>query len=331
MRLLYQNIFLLLSLLMFRAPTIYAQTCSCAGAPLLGSQSLESASKGNLVLGLTYEYNNISDLYNGSDRLNNKTQRRNTMTALLEANYGLTDRLALTGTFTLIRKRRTTGLQNPELSQSLTTSGVGDGLFMLKYVLHKQTLWEPYQVAIGGGAKVPFGTTSLNNSKGLALNADMQPGTGAWDGVVWSFVSKTFLAQDVNVFLMNTFRRTGTNERFNTSDHYRFGNELVSVMGATRPLSNTFSLLVVAQYRSAGSDRLNGRALPNSGGKWVSLKPSLGYQLSNQLSIQLAGQQPVYQHLNGTQPTTSFTLSGSVFFSFNKNDTGFIHGDPNQK
>lgn len=323
--------FLLAAVLLVQSTVLWAQTCSCAGAPLIGSQSLGTTSEGNLILGLTYEYNNISNLYSGSDQLHDNTQRRNTMTSLLEVNYGITDRLAVTGTFTLIRKHRATGLQNPGFSESLTTGGMGDGLFMLKYTLHKQTLWEPYQLAIGGGTKVPFGTTSLNNGNGVALNADMQPGTGAWDGVGWMYLSRTLLAQDINVFMTNSFRLTGSNERFNASDNYRFGNELVSALGASGPLAGKFSYLLMVRYRSSSSDQRNNNKLPNTGGKWINLKPGLNYQLSDQLNVQLSGQVPVYQHLNGTQPTTSFTLSSSIFFSFNKNDTGFIYGNPNKK
>lgn len=314
-------------LILALAVASYGQTCSCAGAPLIGSQSLGSTAEGNLMLGLTYEYNDISSLYTGSDQLRNQTTTRSTSTALLEANYGITERLSVTGTFTYISKDRKTGLQNPDFSESLTTSGIGDGLFLLKYTLHQQSLWEPYQIAVGGGAKIPFGHFSLRNN-GLPLNADMQPGTGAWDAVGWSYLSRTLRAHDINLFMTNSFRLTGSAERFNASDEFQFGNELVSVLGAAGPITDKFSYIFTIRYRSTSSDRRNGEKLPTTGGKWLNLNPSLNYQLSDRIGLRLSGKLPVYQHLNGTQPTTTYTISGSIFFSLNKNDRGFIYGKP---
>ncbi len=305
----------------------YGQTCSCAGAPLLGSQSLGSTAQGNLTLGLTYEYNDISSLYSGSKELSNHTSVRSTSTALLEANYGITERLSVTATFTHISKNRQTGLQNPGFSESVTTTGIGDGLFLLKYTLHQQTLWEPYQIAVGGGSKIPFGSFSLRNN-GLPLNADMQSGTGAWDAVGWSYLSRTLRAYDISIFLTNSYRLTGSADRFNATDEFQFGNELVSELGVTGPLLDKFSYLFKVRYRSTSSDLQNEEKLPNTGGKWLNLNPGLNYQVSDQIGLRLSGNLPVYQHLNGTQPTTSYTISGSIFFSLNKNDSGFIYGKP---
>lgn len=295
------------------------QTCSCAGAPLISSQSISSASRGNLLLGITYQFNDISKLFSGSDKLNNRTVTRHTQSTLVEINYGITDRLTISGTGTFVEKFRKTGLQNPGNTQSLTTRGIGDGLFMLKYVVHQNTIREQYQLALGGGVKVPFGKSNIVRN-GLPLNADMQPGTGAWDGVVWSYLSKTFApATTLNLFWYNTYRQTGENDRFDNNDRYKFGNELVSTLGVTDKLTGKFSYIMMVRYRSTSSDLLNDEKLPNTGGKWINLQPALSYRLNNQVSFRIAGQVPVYQHLNGTQPTTAFTLSGSVFYNFGNN------------
>jgi len=294
----------------------YAQTCSCAGAPLISSQSISSASKGNLLLGITYQYNDISNLYNGSSQLENLSTTRNTQSTLLEINYGITKRLTFSGTLSFVQKFRKTGLQVPTSTEELTTRGLGDGLFMLKYVLHQNTIREQYQFALGGGVKVPFGQSDITQN-GLALNADMQPGTGAWDGVAWSYLSKTFApATTINLFWYNSFRLTGTNDRFGENDSYMFGNELVSTMGITDKLVGNLSYVFALRYRSTASDQRNNNIQPNTGGKWLSLKPALSYGLTDQISFRVSGQLPVYQHLNGTQPTTAYTLSGSVFYNF---------------
>lgn len=304
---------------------LYAQTCSCAGAPLISSQSLGTAGEGELLLGFTQEYNEISDLYSGDRELQNRSQERHTLTSLLEVNYGITERLSLSATFTFISKSRTTGLQNPEFTETMTTNGPGDGLFMIKYNMIRQTLWKPYQLSAGGGVKVPVGVTGLKNN-GLALNADMQPGTGAWDGVGWLFGSYTFRQWNLNVYSVNSFRITGSHERFNANDRYRFGNELVSSAGVSGVLTDPVSFNVLLKYRTTSPDRRNNNEMPSTGGQWLSIKPGLSWQPGDRFNVQVAGELPLYRTLNGTQPTTSYVLSASLFYTFGVKSSAFIYG-----
>lgn len=304
-----------------------AQTCSCAGAPLISSQSLGIPAKGNLVVGLTGNYNNIDKLYSGTDELINRTSERNTFTSLLEINYGLTDRLSLTGAFTYVRKERTAGLQTQAGAQTLQTSGVGDAILIVKYSLIRQTLWKPFQLVIGGGGKAPLGSNSLR-SQGLALNADMQPGTGSWDGMGWMLFSYTLRSQNMHFFTMNSYKMNSSAKRFGSNDNYEFGNELNSIAGVQGPAFNKFSYGLKLKYRSSGQDLRNGSHMPSTGGEWLNAEMGITYQISDRFSIQAAGEIPLYRDVTGTQPTTSYILNTSLFFSLNKLKSGFNPGAP---
>ena len=315
----YRNyIISLFFILLLSLPSLLeAQTCSCAGAPLISSQSISTTSRGNLFVGLTYEFNEISTLYSEDNRLQNRSVERNTQSTLFEVNYGITDRLTVSGTATFVRKMRL-GIQNRDNNDQLITRGIGDGLVLIKYVLHQNSIYEQYQLAAGAGTKIPFGVHSLSNN-GIALNMDMQPGTGAWDGVFWSYFSKTFLpSSTVNFFLFNTYRLTGSSERFGTDDRYEFGNEWVVNTGITNTLWPNFSYIAMVNYRSTSSDLRNGQPLPNTGGKWINLEPAVQYRLTEGLSVKLSGKIPLYQYLNGTQPTTTYSTSLSLFYNFGK-------------
>lgn len=294
-----------------------AQTCGCAGAPLLSSQSISSASKGNLLLGITHEFNSIDDLVQGTKELNNRSVRRSTQSTLLEIHYGISNRLTASGTFTFINKRRETGLQTSGPSNQVRTTGIGDGLFILKYVLHKNTIRSQFQLAVGGGVKVPFGSFSHTNN-GVQLNADMQPGTGAFDGIFWSYFSKTFAPHTtLNFFWTNSLRLTGEADRFsNTNDSYRFGNEFISTLGVGNKLIGDVSYVVQVQYREVGENERNGEDLPNTGGRWIDVAPTLSYALTDKVSLRVLGQIPIFRNLEGTQSTTSYSLSGSIFYNF---------------
>lgn len=311
----YSKILLAILIMYLAVPiSVFAQTCSCAGAPLISSQSISTTAKGNLFAGITYEFNEISNLYTGRTQLQNNTVERNTQSTLFEINYGITDRLTISGTTSYVQKQRLS-LENNE---ELITRGIGDGVLMLKYVLHQNTIKQQYQLAVGGGTKMPFGKTTLRDD-GIALNLDMQPGTGAWDGIAWSYFSKTFApASTVNLFMYNTFRLTGTADRFNRNDKYKFGNEWVVNTGITNSLSSNFSYVAMVSYRSTSSDQQNGEAMPNTGGKWIHAEPALQYKISRGLSAKISGKIPIYQHLNGVQPTTSYTASVSLFYNFGK-------------
>lgn len=310
--------FLAFSILMFGLlPQTKAQTCSCAGAPLVSSQSGGTVANGAFLIGYTFDFKNISDLYNGSNELVNNTVERNTSTSLLELHYGISDRFAVTTTLTFVNKFRETGLHLGSSSQRLRTSGVGDAMLLLKYNFHPQTVFEQYQVIIGAGVKAPLGESSMRNN-GFLLNADMQPGTGAWDGVLWMYSSKTFPGINTEFFMMNSFRYSGTNERFSSDDRYRFGNEFVTSTGAGGALFRDISYRMALRFRTAASDTRNSAEMPDTGGSWVSASPAIitPFPFLENASVQLSGTIPFYQYVKGTQPSISYTLSASLFIGF---------------
>ncbi len=306
-----------------------SQTCSCAGAPLLSSQSTGAGGKGNLLIGLTYEFNQITNLYSGSTQLTNDSAERNTKSGLIEISYGITDRLSVSGTLSTVRKQRRSGITNPGGSQTSVTTGIGDGIFMMRYTLKQQDLWNRYQFAVGVGGKAPIGRTSLTNNNNLLFNADMQPGSGAWDLVLWNQTGISLLPQStVNISWINSFRYTGKNERFTETDFYQFGNEWISNLTTTNslPFSDRLSYGLSVRYRSNSSDQRNNVSMPNTGGKWITIIPDLFIGLTDKTTFKLSGQIPVYQHLNGTQPTTKYAVSGALFINFNSSPNSFIHG-----
>ena len=306
---------------------LFAQTCSCAGAPLLGSQSSGASGAGNLLVGITYEFNQITRLYSGSDQLVNDSAERSTQSTLIEINYGITDRLSLSGTISYVDKQRISGLTNPQGTQLSQTSGIGDGMILLRYNVLQQSLWNRYHLAVGGGLKAPFGSTSFRNNSGLLFNSDMQPGTGAWDGVFWSQASIALIPfTSANLTLITSFRLTGTNERFNQADNYQFGNELVSALTVSDGITERFGYRLGLRYRSTTPDELNNVSQPNTGGKWVFLHPELSFALSDRFSIGAGGQLPLWQFLKGTQPTTTFAASASLFINLNRSENTFTHG-----
>jgi hypothetical protein len=156
----------------------------------------------------------------------------------------------------------------------------------------------------------------------------MQPGTGSWDGIGWMLFSYTIRSQNLTFYTVNSFKKTSSASRFNENDQYQFGDEFNSVFGMTKPAFDKFSYSLKMKYRTANSDTRNDSEMPSTGGEWLNVIPGFGYSLTDRLSMQVSGEIPLYQNVNGTQPSTTYILTGSVFFSLNKPSTGFNFGLP---
>ncbi|MFQ5499868.1 MAG: hypothetical protein ACE5FH_09365 [Candidatus Zixiibacteriota bacterium] len=304
------------------APIIQAQSCSCGGAPLLGSVDLPAASAGSWQLALGYEFSSVSDLFDGSTRLDDNTRRRKVFAGTLELSYGLTERVSLSALFTLLQQERQT-LSQTGTGSFLRTRGFGDGLFMVKYKLIPWTVFSQRELSIGLGVKVPFGKSRLIDNS-LLISADMQPGTGAWDGVVWANIYQGFYRlAPVGVFASGIYRTTGSNHRFGVNQAgYEFGNELNVTAGADYNWRTLFNLSVGLRYRYQGADQFGSVDQPNSGGKWLQLVPGLNLNLFRGITTRLSGQLPLYRKLEGTQFTTEYSFSATILYAFAKGSAG---------
>lgn len=288
--------------------TIKAQTCSCAGAPLLESQSGAPNREGQLRLNVSYEYHNISNLFIKSDKQERGDFNRYTHSTIFEISYGLTPRLTASALGSYIIKQR-------NATNRITTGGPGDGVVMLKYKLHSNTLSSQYDLAIGGGIKVPVGITDLT-IENAPLQADMQPGTGSFDGLAWVYYSKTFLpASTLNLYSSTSFRYNGASDQYNNSSiSYKFGDTIISDVGISNRISSLLQYTGQLKFRYSAKDRLDGSTVENTGGYWLSVVPGINLNFSKDLVLRFNTRIPVYQYLNGTQSTTKFATRFTLFF-----------------
>ena len=199
----------------------------------------------------------------------------------------------------------------------LRTRGIGDAVLLVKYNIVPLNIVSQREIAIGAGPKIPLGKSRLS-SEGILLPADMQPGTGAWDGILWAYAYQGFLPTiPINVFATASYRLTGTNDRFAAASQegYKFGNEFIATLGTSYRTDWPFDLSFQIRYRSVAADRFSSSEVPNTGGKWIYFLPGLNVNLFDELSLRFSGQIPVHRKLEGTQLTTSYTLSLSLFYS----------------
>jgi len=120
---------------------------------------------------------------------------------------------------------------------------------------------------------------------GIVLNADLQPGSNAWDIVYLSSFSKRFnFRPTFNLSSRIIYRSTGTNNSYLENTTYKFGNELQAFIN----FSDQFVFLktltnpsISFKYRNAKQDKIGGFNLNNTGGDWVFIIPNFSINLTS--------------------------------------------------
>ncbi|MCF7559288.1 transporter [Sabulilitoribacter multivorans] len=312
----YKGVIFVLSV--FYTTTINAQTCCSGGIPLSNNLGLPILEKGTFQVGLYYDYNYLNTLNNGTENLNDDSRLRITHSVLLNTSYAILDNLSVEGLFTWVNQRRKISqFGNENLDQS---SGIGDAVLLLKYNF-PDLIGKNSNIAFGVGAKIPLGSTTETNSQGIVLNADLQPGSNAWDAIYWSLASKSFNFRPS--FIISTriiYRSTGTNKTYFSDSTYKFGNEFQAFLNFSDvfPIFKTFITPSISfKYRDANQDVINGFNLDNTGGNWLSVIPNISYNLTSNLRFSAKAEIPIYNNVDGTQLTPTYRLTSGLLFTLN--------------
>ena len=299
---------------------LFAQTCCSGGIPISNSIGLPIENQGSWQFSLSYDYNNLNTLNSGSDRLDDDSRLRITQSLLFNTGYTITDNLSVELLLTYVNQKR-------EISQfgnvnTDETYGIGDGVLLFKYNIN-QLFSSNSTLRLGAGPKIPIGATDLTNDAGILLNADLQPGSGAWDLIMWSSYLHSFSFRPSGTFSLTAlYRYTGTNEKyFNNTTTYTFGNEFQGFINYTDQFLLFKTLInpgLSLKYRWAGKDEIGESSLESTGGKWVTIVPSLDVRISKKLLFISKAEIPVYNYVEGTQLTPTFRFTVGLFLTLSK-------------
>jgi hypothetical protein len=110
---------------------------------------------------------------------------------------------------------------------------------------------------------------------------------------------------------------TGASVRFNGANKrdYKFGNDITAALGARFLTKGLLDFSLYGRYRWAGSDQRFKGDIPNTGGNWVYVVPSVTFKLSKDFGFKTQAEIPVYRKLNGSlQFTTTILVSVSMYY-----------------
>lgn len=305
----------LLIIIIFNSPKINSQTCCSGGVPLSNNIGLPLLEKGILQMGVSYDYNNLNTLNDGSEKLDDNNRLRVTHSILLNFGYSITDKLSVEGLFSWVNQRRRI-LTNNTLSES---SGIGDAILLARYKLLNKNDWT---LSVGGGAKLPTGSTDEKSDIGIVLNADLQPGSNALDAIFLTSISKQFNFRKSLTFSSRlTYRNTGVNKEYQKINNYKFGNEtqfFFSVTDQFLLFKSIFRPNLTLKYRSVLNDEINSKEISNTGGQWFFLKPSFSLELMDNISLLSSIELPIYSKVEGIQLTPTYRLNVGVLIQLFK-------------
>jgi len=170
--------------------------------------------------------------------------------------------------------------------------GVGDGVIGLRQALaHRGAL-------VGGLAlKAPLGRYGLmDDYDGTILEPTLQPGSGAWSVVPSLQYSFGALFPDVSWTASASYEATTTNERA-----YRFGDEAIATLGASRPLGGAVSASLQGKLFHKGRSTYRGTGVASTGTTVVYVTPGLRVRAPAGVGLYAFFQAPVYRYVNEAQ------------------------------
>ncbi len=309
-----RSIIVIATVLIIQASCAFSQVCSCGGVPLIGSLSIPDTQKGQIILKASFESKSINQLYSGRERLGGATRSQTVQSSILEGTIGLSDRFLLSLTLSGVNQVRRTKIAALP-SNKLRTAGIGDAVVLLIWNVSKRTE-NRLEFQLGAGLKAPLGQSDLRDN-GILIAGDMQPGSGAWDGIIWgraSFTGSKSQTMKSALTLSHNFR--GKNDHFSDNgETYQFGAE-------TQIMVDLFSRSILGVIPSMGlifidlaASDFGGSRLTNSGGTWINIKAGVASSFTSNWGLALSGERPMYQDVNGTQLTKSWSALISLIYS----------------
>ncbi len=307
---------IIISFLLFLLGQIAAQTCCSGGVPTANNLGLPTAEAKTIQVSLNYDVNALNTLKSGTDRIESGTRSRLTRTLMLQTGFSVTDQLSFDVFVPWIRQEREIRFLG-QVSDLTRTNGLGDLVVLGKYILHRQE--NKGRIITGAlGTKLPTGSSTKLNNNNLQLNADLQPGSGAWDGIfLLEFQQSLGFRPTTSFFARTILTAKGKNNSYLGNNSYQFGTEWQSYFGLSDKILIRNKLVEPAlalRLRQAAPDRFNEENQTGTGGRWAFLNPALNFWADQNLSFSVSGDIPVFSYVKDTQVTPTYRINVGLFY-----------------
>jgi len=134
------------------------------------------------------------------------------------------------------------------------SKGIGDMTLLMQYMFLKMTESRP-AMAVFFGVKIPTGKTNVKDVGGERFETEFQPGSGAWDPIAGTAITKRFGSLSLDVSFLYTLSTRGAQ--------------------ATR-LGDSFQYNAAASYRTFRSNGFSGDLILEANGEWRQKQKTAG-------------------------------------------------------
>lgn len=287
----------------------FAQACCTSSVPMANNQLDFTREEVGLSIAVDYDYNYLNDLVSENVRLDDRLRERISHAVLFSTTYMIDSSWGVNITLPYsIKIESNTSLSSSNERFENKVEGIADLSVFLKY---QSRLTRKLFTVVSLGVKMPTGAIDHQNGEtNILYAADLQPGTGSWDGLailegVYQLNPRWSLTTGAGYTL------TSTASRFNDQVTYNFGNTLQVLAGGAytyQMRAMTLSPSVNLRIRHSEKDISNGTPEPNTGGFWSYLQPAVQLNINNKWYLLVNTQIPIYRQLVGTQLTTTFRV-----------------------
>ncbi len=295
----------------------FGQTCCSGGVPLSGNIGLPAGEVGSWQVSLTYDLNTLRTLKSGSEKLDDRQRERKTHSVLFETGYTFSSKWSTDLFLSYIRQERLITVLG---TQSTITNGLGDAVVLIKYRVTSEENVATW--IIGAGPKIPLGSTDKVSDSGISLSADLQPGSGSWDGIIWSSFDYSLpFRKSLTLSATSTWKINSKNNDYLGSIEYQFGNEYQLILELADQVVIGRIVLppsLSLQYRKAGRDLNDAQEIEATGGEWLFINPGISTPITQALSFNFTASLPIYSFVNNTQLTPTNRFTTGLFLKINK-------------
>lgn len=209
----------------------------------------------------------------------------------VDVGYGLSDHTSLYASIPAATQR-VEDVAHGAIDTSYDVRGLGDALFGVRQALAL------HGALVGGLAvKAPLARhTLIDQYDGTILEPTQQPGSGAWSVLSSLQYSVSGLLPDVSWTASLSQEVTTA-----SAQEYRFGNESIATLGASRPLGSVLSASLQAKMFYKARSTYRGAEVDSTGTTVAYVTPGLRVRGPSRMGAYAFFQVPVYRYVHETQ------------------------------
>ena len=272
-----------------------------------------SSQAGKLLIGTSYEYEYLENVFNGTEKAPNPSDERTTSSITsLFINYSVNDNLTIEGVFpwrNIINAKNNIDPTKPPGLYIRESNGFSDMLLMLKY--SDYYFDDMILASIGTGVKLATGSISARDSQDEVISETLQLGSGTVDPVFL-----LFMGYPNGRWLISGSFFT----RLSLYDHvvvYTYGNEFHTRLSVNYDQSDAFflkggleSVCTVRDTHQYGEPEIE------RGGQWIYFVPGFGVRFANNFILDFEYPWTVYFDVNESQLIPDGFIRLNLFYDW---------------